>query len=129
MFVPRPLLLALIVTGFASAADDYVPGPDSLPQPGVPKGEVLKFEFTNSQIFPGTVCDYWVYIPAQYDAKKAACVHVNQDGIQWQAPVVFDNLIAKKEMPITIGCLRHARSRPCPRWRGRAGPLQPRRGV
>jgi enterochelin esterase-like enzyme len=103
MFVPRPLLFALLITGFASAADDYVPGPDSLPQPGVPKGEVLKFEFTGSQIFPGTVRDYWVYIPAQYDAKKAACVHVNQDGIQWQAPVVFDNLIAKKEMPITIG--------------------------
>lgn len=104
MLLPRLLLLALAAaSSLATAADDYVPGPDSKPQPDVPKGEVLKFEFTNSEIFPDTVRDYWVYIPAQYDAKKAACVHVNQDGIQWQAPVVFDNLIAKKEMPITIG--------------------------
>jgi sugar lactone lactonase YvrE/enterochelin esterase-like enzyme len=85
------------------AADDYVPGPDSLPQEGVPKGEVLKFTFEDSKIFPGTTRDYWVYVPAQYSPKQAACLHVNQDGIQFQAPVVFDNLIAKKEMPVTIG--------------------------
>jgi sugar lactone lactonase YvrE/predicted esterase len=28
---------------------------------------------------------------------------VNQDGIQWKAPTVFDNLIHRKEMPVTIG--------------------------
>jgi sugar lactone lactonase YvrE/enterochelin esterase-like enzyme len=44
-----------------------------------------------------------VYIPAQYRPDKPACVYVNQDGIQWKAPIVFDNLIHKKEMPITIG--------------------------
>jgi hypothetical protein len=32
-----------------------------------------------------------------------ACVYVNQDGIQWNAPTVFDNLIYSKEMPVTIG--------------------------
>ena len=37
--------------------------------------------------------DYWVYVPAQYTGKKPACVHVNQDGVQFQAPVVFDNLV------------------------------------
>src|SRR6185369_1217215 len=47
--------------------------------------------------------DYWVYIPAQYKPNQPACVYVNQDGIQWKAPTVFDNLIDKKEMPITIG--------------------------
>ena len=85
------------------AQEDYQPGPDSKPQPGVPKGEVFKFSFDWSKIFPGTVRDYWVYVPAQYTPDKPACLYVNQDGIQWQAPTVFDNLIYKKEMPVTIG--------------------------
>jgi len=72
-------------------------------QPGVPRGEILKFSFNQSKIFPGTSRDCWVYVPAQYDPAKPACVYVNQDGIQWKAPNVFDNLIDKKEMPITIG--------------------------
>ena len=94
---------SLLATAFAFATDDYVPGPDSKPQDGVPTGEVLKFEFANSKIFPGTVRDYWVYVPSQYTPDKRACVHVNQDGVQFQAPVVFDNLIAKKELPVIIG--------------------------
>ena len=68
-----------------------------------PKGEVMKFSFESSKIFPGTFRDYWVYVPKQYDAAKPACVFVCQDGIQYNAPAVFDDLIAKKEMPITIG--------------------------
>ena len=68
----------------------------------VPKGEVTKYSFEHSKLFPGTVRDYWVYVP-KYDPAKPACVHVNQDGIQYNAPAVFDALIAKKEMPVTIG--------------------------
>lgn len=83
--------------------ETYPVHPDSQAQPGVPKGEVLKFTFENSKIFPGTWREYWVYIPAQYTPDKPACVYVNQDGVQWNAPVVFDNLIHKKEMPVTIG--------------------------
>jgi sugar lactone lactonase YvrE len=30
-------------------------------------------------------------------------VYVNQDGVQWNAPVVFDNLIARGEIPVLIG--------------------------
>jgi len=75
----------------------------SIEQAGVPKGEVLKFSFENSKIFPGTWREYWVYVPAQYRPEKPACVYVNQDGIQWKAPIVFDNLIYRKEMPVTIG--------------------------
>ncbi|HYG33737.1 MAG TPA: alpha/beta hydrolase-fold protein, partial [Clostridia bacterium] len=85
------------------AADDYPLGPDCQVQPGVPKGTVEKYTFASSKIFPGTVRDYWVYVPAQYDPAKPACVYVNQDGVQFNAPVVFDNLIARKEMPVTIG--------------------------
>lgn len=69
----------------------------------VPKGEVLKFSFSKSTVFPGTNRDYWVYIPRQYDGKTPACVYVNQDGVQYKAPEVFDKLIHNKEMPITIG--------------------------
>ena len=75
----------------------------SIEQAGIPKGEVLKFTFENSKIFPGTWREYWVYVPAQYRPEKPACVYVNQDGIQWKAPTVFDNLIYHNEMPITIG--------------------------
>jgi gluconolactonase len=75
----------------------------SVEHAGVPKGEVLKFAVNDSKIFPGTYREYWIYIPAQYRPDKAACVYINQDGIQWKAPVVFDNLINKGEMPVTIG--------------------------
>ena len=74
-----------------------------------PQGKVTRHVFASSQIFPGTTRDYWVYVPAQYDAAKPACVMVFQDGGgyvsedgQFRVPVVFDNLIAKKEMPVTI---------------------------
>jgi gluconolactonase len=69
----------------------------------VPKGEVSKFTFEQSKIFPGTVRDYWVYVPKQYDPAQPACLYVNQDGIQYRAPDVFDELIHKKEMPVVIG--------------------------
>src|SRR3954468_14140624 len=83
--------------------DQYVPGPDSKPQEGVPKGVVTKYEWNQSKIYPGTLRNYWVYVPAQYDGKTPACVFVCQDGKQYNAPTVFDNLIAKKQMPVTIG--------------------------
>jgi sugar lactone lactonase YvrE/enterochelin esterase-like enzyme len=86
-----------------SPNENYPVDSASVAHAGVPKGEVLKFSFENSKIFPGTTRDYWVYVPAQYAADKPACVYVNQDGIQFNAPVVFDNLINEKAMPVTIG--------------------------
>jgi len=68
-----------------------------------PKGEVLKFSFAKSAIYPGTVREYWIYVPRQFDGTSPACVHVNQDGIQWDAPAVFDRLIHERKMPVTIG--------------------------
>jgi gluconolactonase len=97
-------LLFLPFLTFAQApVENYPVDPASVVHQGVPKGEVLKFTLTDSKIFPGQMHEYWVYIPAQYDGKKPACVYVNQDGIQNKAPVVFDNLINSKEMPVTIG--------------------------
>jgi len=100
------LALGLAVTAFAAA--DYKLGADSERQKDVPEGKVTKHTW-NSSIFPGTVRDYWVYVPAQYDKAKPACVMVFQDGgshylkAEFRVPVVFDNLIHKKEMPVTIG--------------------------
>ncbi len=93
-----------------SAADDYVLGPDSLPSGGVPQGKLTKHEWKTSQVFPGTVRDYWVYVPAQYTGDAPACVMVFQDGWSYCNPEgqvrvtnVFNNLIHAGEMPVTIG--------------------------
>src|SRR5881394_586336 len=91
------------------AADDYVLGPDSQFKADVPHGRVERFQFTNSVVFPGTIRDGGVYVPAQYDPAKPAALMVFQDGIgylgtngSWRVPIVFDNLIAAGEMPVTI---------------------------
>jgi enterochelin esterase-like enzyme len=93
----------------AWAADDYKLGLDSEKQKDVPEGKITKHSW-KSTIFPGTERDYWVYVPAQYDESKPACVMVFQDGGSYvnekgafRVPIVFDNLIHKKEMPVTIG--------------------------
>jgi len=89
----------------ARAADDYVPGPDSKPQEGVPKGELIKGSHTSGEqsVFPGGYRDYTVYIPQQLDRTKPAPFMVLQDGGGYSAPVVFDNLIHKKEIPALVG--------------------------
>ena len=99
----------LLVLALATRAVAQLP---ATPESDIPKGEVLRFSFAQSKIFPGTYRDYWVYVPAQYTPDKPACLYVNQDGIQWQAPVVFDKLIHAKEMPVTIGVfVMHGRVR------------------
>ncbi len=85
------------------AADDYQPGPDSKPQDGVPKGERLKGTFSGSKIFPGTVRDYTVYVPQQLDRSQPAPVMILQDSGGFKADIVFDNLIAKREIPALVG--------------------------
>src|SRR4051794_21881589 len=102
-------ILFLLFVGVALTAQEYTLGPDSKRQAGVPQGKVTQHTWT-SKVFPGTVRDYWVYVPAQYDGSKSACVMVVQDGggfvgenSPWHAPIVFDNLIHKREMPVTIG--------------------------
>ena len=104
------LLLLFCGTAITSAADDYQLGPDSQREEGVPKGKVVNGKWTSEKVFPGTVRDYWIYTPAQYDGSKPACLMVFQDGGgyvnengQFRVPVVFDNLIHRKEMPVTIG--------------------------
>jgi sugar lactone lactonase YvrE/enterochelin esterase-like enzyme len=96
-------LLSSVILSAQQNTETYPVDSASIEHEGVPKGEIIKFTFSQSKIFPGTTREVSVYVPAQYKPDKAACVYVNQDGIQWKAPIVFDNLIYKKEMPITIG--------------------------
>ena len=114
-----PPILSFIVRGLASLlltlplsmahAETYTPGPDSQRKEGVPQGKVSEREFTSTKVYPGTFRKYWIYVPAQYDPAKPACVMVFQDGFQYvmemgaRVPIVFDNLIHQGEMPVTIG--------------------------
>ena len=124
----------LLFTGLALAADapDPPPGmslplgervvfqpgpyeltPDSKPREGVPRGTITKAAvYRDSNVYPGTLHEYWVYVPAQYDPEgdEPAAVMVFQDGHAYvgdksgfRATTVMDNLIASGDMPVTIG--------------------------
>jgi len=120
----------LLASSLVQAADDYVLGPESKERsPGVPEGKVSEFRFNDSKVFPETSRDAWIYIPAQYDGSNPAALMVFQDGhayvgtgenAQMRVPIVFDNLIAKGDMPVTIAVFVN------PGHRGGDGP--PREG-
>ena len=44
-----------------------------------------------------------VFIPAQYEGSKPACVYVKTDGFNPQEQSLLETMIATKEMPVTIG--------------------------
>lgn len=89
----------------------YKLGPDSLPQDGVPKGEIKgPFVLPNSKSYPGTQHTYWVYVPQQYDPKTPTRLMVFNDGQAYMNPDadiraqnVMDNLIYRRELPVMIG--------------------------
>jgi enterochelin esterase family protein len=88
----------------------YALGPDSLEQPGVPKGRLEGPLVFRSRVLAGTVRRYWVYVPAQYSTERPANVLVFQDGQRatnpagpLRVPQVLENLVHKREIPVTIG--------------------------
>jgi enterochelin esterase family protein len=88
----------------------YEYGPDSERHEGVPRGKLTEFDWKESTVFPGTIRHCAIYVPAQYDGSKPAALIVFQDGTgywkedrDFRVPIVFDNLINAKEMPVTIG--------------------------
>lgn len=109
----RPVMILVLMLSFplaTFAADDYQLGPDSQRQEGVPRGTITQGRFVSEQVYAGTEREYWIYVPAQYDASKPACLMVFNDGGGYvsetghsRVPIVFDNLIHKGEMPVTIG--------------------------
>lgn len=97
-------------TSPARKAGEYALTVDSLPQPGVPKGRLEGPFLFQSQVIENTVRRYWIYVPAQYNGDQAANVLVFQDGQRatnpegsLRVPQVLENLIHKREIPVTIG--------------------------
>jgi len=100
----RSFALALGFLAAAVALPAALHSEDKKPaDAAIPKGETKGFAFAGSKVFPGTTRNVTVYVPKQYDGKTPACVYVNQDGVQFNAPAVFDKLIHEKAMPVTIG--------------------------
>ena len=102
------LLALTLLFAAAGCGQDYTLGTDSQPHDGVPKGTVIKAQLAPGKFYPGTPHNYSVYIPAQYDAQKPAPFMIFLDGSgaagnNMRVPVVFDNLIARHELPPLIG--------------------------
>jgi enterochelin esterase-like enzyme len=97
----------------------YSLGPDSLPQTGVPKGEIRGPFTLPSNAYPGTQHTYWVYVPAQYDPADPASLMIYNDGQAFMNPDgdlraqnVMDNLIFRRELPVVIGVFINPGRRP-----------------
>ena len=105
------VLMSLLLGNLTmTSAEPYLLGPDSIPKDTVPKGSISKRIFSESQIYPETVTEFWIYVPAQYNDEQPACVMVFQDGEAYldlggevRAPTVMDNLIHAGELPPMIG--------------------------
>ncbi len=83
--------------------------PDSYAKPGIPQGKLSEKMTHTSKIYEGMVSDWWIYVPAQYDAAKPAALMVWHDG-QGMANRnalanslnVFDNLTAQGKIPVIV---------------------------
>jgi enterochelin esterase-like enzyme/sugar lactone lactonase YvrE len=102
-------VLFVVVSLNSSDATLAQENPDRVSQAGVPEGKITSGRFADSKIFPGTVREYSVYVPAQIKPEEPANLMVFMDGSGYankdgafRVPVVFDNLIHHKAMPVTI---------------------------
>ena len=77
--------------------------PEGIIDPNVPHGEFLHLTVSDSTIYPGIETNLQIYVPAQYDPAKPACLLVRLDNLGAYEGTVLDNLIAKKEVPVIIG--------------------------
>lgn len=99
------LLGSFLLAPLSPAQEESYPvHPDMVKQEGVLEGAIRRGVFEESSIFPGTVRDYAVYVPAQYDGSEPAALMVFQDGMSYlkTVPVAFDNLIHAGDMPVTV---------------------------
>ena len=102
--------LFLNITVICLAQDSiYHLGPDSQRKEGIPQGVVTKYEW-ESKLY-NNFREYYVYVPAQYNSNNPAALMIFQDGHAYvndsgdfRVPIVYDNLIYEKKLPITI-CL------------------------
>src|SRR5882724_1008552 len=112
----RTVFLAFCLAAYGSpnavgAPNDelYTLGPDSQVHDGTPQGKVIGPLTLASQVFTNTTRHYWIYVPAQYDPQKTASLMIFQDGQafvgpggEYRIPAICDNLIYRREMPVTI---------------------------
>nr|WP_145087293.1 alpha/beta hydrolase-fold protein [Aureliella helgolandensis] len=104
---------------------EWEPHPDAVVSDDVPHGTVVEMPAWESKILENTIREWSVYVPAQYSAEQPAALMVFQDGQsfsnptrRWRVPVVFDNLIARGDMPPTIAVFidpGHDKSKPRPK--------------
>jgi enterochelin esterase-like enzyme/sugar lactone lactonase YvrE len=113
---PQPIM--------AQTAPKWEPHPDAVAKEDVPHGTVETMATWESKVFEGTIRDWSIYVPAQYKKEQPAALMIFQDGQsfsnvkgRWRVPVVFDNLIARGDMPPTIAVFispGHEKSKPQP---------------
>lgn len=100
-----------VVNGKTWGGRNDVPAylPDCYEKAGVPKGKLSEKLVHTSRIYEGMTSDYWIYVPAQYDASRPAALmvwqdgqgHTNRDGAARTLNVI-DNLIHQKKIPVMI---------------------------
>ncbi|MDB6152599.1 MAG: gnl 3 [Chthoniobacteraceae bacterium] len=124
----RILFFCVLSATAALAADDFKASPEHEASDNVPHGTVTRMPAWESKVFAGTIRDWSIYVPAQYKAEQPASVMVFQDGHDyvntkgnWRVPIVFDNLIASGEMPVTIAIFldpgqESAKEKPTSAW-------------
>ncbi len=108
----RPLAGSPLPVAIAAPTTAYVPV--EIKAEAILPGTIKQFTFTQSKVFPGTVRDVTVFIPAQYDGAKPACVYVKTDGYNPREKTFMETLIATKEMPATIGVFVKPGTLPAP---------------
>ena len=94
---------------FGGSLDVPAFGADSYPQAGVPTGTLSPKLMHTSKIFDGMKSEYWIYVPAQYDAKTPAALmvfqdgggYIHRDGDRLELNVI-DNLVAQKKIPVMV---------------------------
>ena len=108
-------IIVLFVGGLAAlplqAQDKQVwqPHSDAVVRKDVPHGSVEQLSPWESKVFENTTREWAIYVPAQYRKEQPAALMIFQDGHSYldvkgrfRVPVVFDNLIARGDMPTTI---------------------------
>lgn len=109
----KPLAGSAIASSDAEIVAPTYVAPEIKPEDILP-GAIKQTQFNQSKIFPGTVRDVTVFIPAQYDGSKPACVYVKTDGYTPHEKTFMETLIATKEMPVTIGVFVKPGTLPAP---------------
>ena len=111
------LIKPLAGSGVADASGEQEPAsytPPEIKPEDILAGQTKQFKFTASTIFPGSVRDVTVFIPAQYDASKPACVYVKTDGFNPREKELLERMIATREIPVTVGVFVRPGDLPAP---------------